>query len=685
MAVINVLPKQVAELIAAGEVVERPSSVIKELVENSIDAGSTMITVEIKNGGVTFMRVTDNGCGISREDVTTAFKRHATSKVSTKNDLNSIATLGFRGEALAAISSVSRVDMLTKTKDSEVGTAYSSEGSNEVTVSDAGCPDGTTIIVRDLFFNTPARMKFLKKDVAEGNSVAAILDHIALSHPEISFKFIRDGKNAFVTPGDGKLLSAIYAVCGRDFASTLIPVEGEMGGIKVSGYTCVPTACKPKKNSQFVFLNGRYVRSGTVAAALDAAYKNMAMVGRFPAAVLHLTVPYGAVDINVHPAKTEVRFSDERRIFDCVMFSIKNALAKGDQRPEMTLPKRTGQARMSTEEFRQTVLPGLEKKKEDPISTYTKLITEAERNKERLSFSTNRPTDGFKREVPVVLKPSEETKKSYFPWDDNPDTSSKPAIAAVPVSESETVAKPVEIPEEKAPVVVEAVSLPTENITAPETLPKSEEVAPVAVQPTVEAPMPEEATEEMTAEIEYIGEAFKTYIIVRKEESLFLIDKHAAHERMLFNRLRSEAESNPQMLLAPLQVVLRKDEYTVITENVELLIKAGFEIEDFGDSTVLVRSVPSALAGESVEGLVSELAANLADKNAVEVERLERIYETVSCRAAVKAGNLSSPEELKALAEAVLGSKEIMYCPHGRPVAMELKKREIEKQFGRIQ
>ncbi len=669
MAVINVLPKQVAELIAGGEVVERPSSVIKELVENSIDAGSTLITVEIKNGGVTFMRVTDNGCGIAREDVTTAFKRHATSKVSTENDLNSIATLGFRGEALAAISSVSRVDMLTKQKDSDIGTAYSSEGSNGVTVNDAGCPDGTTIIVRDLFFNTPARMKFLKKDVAEGNSVAAILDHIALSHPEISFRFIRDGKQVFASPGDGKLLSAIYAVCGREFASTLIPVEGEMGGIKVSGYTCKPTACKPKKNSQFVFLNGRYVRSGTVAAALDAAYKNMAMVGRFPAAVLHLTVPYGAVDINVHPAKTEVRFSDERRIFDCVMFSVKNALAKGDERPEMTLPRRMGQVRMSTEEYRQTVLSGIEKKQADPINTYSKIIADAERNN-RQPILKQSP---FARpEVPVVQKPHEETKQSYFPWDDNPDVKkqpTKPTVETVRVIETVNSAELLQA--EEVQEVIEPEIKIGERVEVEE-----------KVEQVTEA-LPE--IEEITPDIEYIGEAFKTYIIVRKDDSLYLIDKHAAHERMLFNKLKSEAESNPQMLLAPQQVVLRKDEYTVIVDNIDLLIRAGFEVEDFGDSTVLVRSVPSALSGENVDNLMCELAASLNDKNAVEVERLERIYETVSCRAAVKAGNLSSPAELKALAEAVLGSKEIMYCPHGRPVAMELKKREIEKQFGRIQ
>ena len=674
MPVIHVLPKQVSELIAAGEVVERPSSVIKELVENSIDAGSTLITVEIKNGGVTFMRVTDNGCGIAREDVTTAFKRHATSKVSTEQDLNSIATLGFRGEALAAISSVSRIDMMTKTRESEIGTAYSSEGSSEVTVNDAGCPDGTTIIVRDLFFNTPARMKFLKKDIAEGNSVGAVLDHIALSHPEISFRFIRDGKQVFTTPGDGKLMSAVYAVCGREFASSLIPVEGELNGIKVSGYTCKPTACRPKKNAQFVFLNGRFVRSGTVASALEAAYKNMAMVGRFPAAVLHLTVPYGAVDINVHPAKTEVRFSDERRIFDCVMFSIKNALAKGDSRPEMTLPQTKGQVRMSAEEYRQTVLPGIEQKKRDPIATYSKLISEAEKNNRPIVFGNNKACVNGRVEVPVVQKPAEETKQSYFPWDDTPVTAPK-AVEESPIFNTDK----------------------TEAVTSAPTADHFTEKQKTQVSETPETVEPKTAeleerleikaaeTETLTPDITYIGEVFSTYIIVSRGESLYLIDKHAAHERMLFNRLKTEAQANPQMLLSPEQVVLRRDEYTVITENAELLRRTGFEIEDFGDSTVLVRSVPSALAGESVASLISELAGNLTDKNTVEVERLERIYETVSCRAAVKAGNLSSVQELKWLAETVLSSNEIMYCPHGRPVAIELKKREIEKQFGRIQ
>ncbi len=645
MPEIKVLPKQVAELIAAGEVVERPASVIKELVENSIDAGSTKITVEIKNGGVTFMRVTDNGCGIERDFVATAFLRHATSKVRVKDDLNAIATLGFRGEALAAISSVSRVEMITKTKTAEIGSVYRSEGSNEITVDDAGCPDGTTIIVRDLFFNTPARMKFLKKDVAEGNAVAAILDHIALSHPEISVQFIRDGKNVMSTPGDGKLLSAIYSVCGREFASTLIPVDFELQGIKLSGYTCKPSACRPKKNAQFVFLNGRYVRSGTVAQALDVAYKNSAMVGRFPAAVLHLTVPFGAVDINVHPAKTEVRFSDDRRIFDCVHYGIKNALSRGDERPEMKIIEKPRQIRMTTEEYRQTVLPGIEKAKQDPLKQFEKLVY-----------------DTAKKAPPVVMH-SPSAKSGY----------------CVDVTSAFDMQNEAEVTKPTAQKPAEEVKIREEFATKPNVLDLIEDEPAAEKQPEN---LTETAEEE---EIRYIGEAFATYVIVQKGQSLYLLDKHAAHERMLFNKLKAGEESFQQMLLTPVRVVLSKDDYTVITESIDLLNKAGFEVEDFGNSAVLVRAVPSVLIDEDVSSLIFEAAASLSSKQSVEIERLERLFETMSCRAAVKAGNLSTPKELELLAKAVLSNKDIMYCPHGRPVAIELKKREIEKQFGRIQ
>ncbi len=646
MSMINVLPKQVAELIAAGEVVERPASVIKELVENSIDAGSKIVTVEIKNGGVTFMRVTDNGSGIAREDVTTAFLRHATSKVKKQDDLDAIATLGFRGEALAAISSVSRVEMLTKTESEQVGTLYRAEGGSEIFVDDAGCPKGTTIIIRDLFFNTPARMKFLKKDITEGNAVAAVLDKMAMSHPEVSISFIRDGKQAFKTPGDNNLMSAIYAVEGREFASSLIEVDGEFSGVTVKGYVSKPTACKPKRNAQSVFLNGRFVRSGTVCSALEAAYKNSVMVGRYPAAVLHITVPFGAVDINVHPAKTDVRFSDERRIFDAVMFSVRNALLKGDSRPEMTMPASHKQIRMTADEFRQTVIPEIEKDRNDVLSQYEKLIINSKNTAASKRFSQPGISGG-----PAYTSYNPEPKKQQ-----NEDVVfGNLNEKFLSVSKAE---EPVNEPLIKAPMVAEQPVEPVAEKKEPETL---------------------------DSNIEYIGEAFKTYIIVRRDESLYLIDKHAAHERIIFNKLKREDGTAPQLLLEPIRVTLGKEEYSVVLDNLELYEKCGFELDDFGDGTVIVRSVPSVLSGEEVSSLIIEAAEALVLKKTIELDRLERIFETMACRAAVKAGNISSSPELLALAKTVLEDENIMYCPHGRPVAIELKKKEIEKQFGRIQ
>lgn len=646
MSIINVLPKQVAELIAAGEVVERPASVIKELVENSIDAGSKIVTVEIKNGGVTFMRVTDNGSGIAREDVTTAFLRHATSKVKKQDDLDAIATLGFRGEALAAISSVSRVEMLTKTESEQVGTLYRAEGGSEIFVDDAGCPKGTTIIIRDLFFNTPARMKFLKKDITEGNAVAAVLDRMAMSHPEVSISFIRDGKQVFKTPGDSNLMSAIYAVEGREFASSLIEVDGEFSGVTVKGYVSKPTACKPKRNAQSVFLNGRFVRSGTVCSALEAAYKNSVMVGRYPAAVLHITVPFGAVDINVHPAKTEVRFSDERRIFDAVMFSVRNALLKGDSRPEMTMSASHKQIRMTADEFRQTVIPEIEKDRSNVLSQYEKLIMNSKNTAVSKSFS----------------QPGVSGGPAYTSYNPEPKKQQKTDVVFGNLNEN-----------------FEAIIEAEEPVNEP--LIKAPMVAEQPVEPIAEKKEPET----LGSNIEYIGEAFKTYIIVRRYESLYLIDKHAAHERIIFNKLKREDGNTPQLLLEPIRVTLGKEEYSVVLDNLELYEKCGFELDDFGDGTVIVRSVPAVLSGEDVSSLIIEAAEALVLKKTIELDRLERIFETMACRAAVKAGNISSAPELLALAKAVLEDENIMYCPHGRPVAIELKKKEIEKQFGRIQ
>ncbi|MEE1005924.1 MAG: DNA mismatch repair endonuclease MutL [Acutalibacteraceae bacterium] len=630
MPKINLLPKEVAELIAAGEVVERPASVIKELVENSIDAGANNITVEINRGGIAYLRITDNGCGIEHGDVPTAFLRHATSKIKGDADLNAIATLGFRGEALAAISSVSKAEIFTKTKDSELGTHYIIEGGEEKLYEEAGCPDGTTIIIRDIFYNTPARMKFLKKDVSEANAAAAVVDRIALSHPEIAFKFIRDGKQTLNTAGDNKLNGTVYSVLGREFAGTLIPVSGEMERIAVSGLTCKPVSCRPTRNYQFVFLNGRLVRSGTVTAAADQAYKNSAMIGKFPGFVLYLTVPFDTVDVNVHPAKTEIRFSDERRIFDAVYSAVKNALTAGDTRPEVKFkePVFNPFERLKTEEYRQEIIKEqtvAEKAYPKEISLHNNKNFATLRSPTRPAFVDNYSTVGPHGEKIEPVKPENLHPVQKF-----------------------------------------------EKATSP--LPKKESSVDITTD-----------IEEERPDIILIGEAFLTYIIVQMGDSVYMIDKHAAHERILFNELKSKQGVSVQALLTPVTALLPREEYSEVIQNTDELFKAGFEIEDFGNSTVRILSVPSTLTASDAEALIGELAESLIKNHSAEVERLDDLYHTVACKAAIKAGSKTSPTELKKLAERVLYSKDIMYCPHGRPVAFEIKRRELEKQFGRIQ
>lgn len=625
MPKINVLPKQVAELIAAGEVVERPASVIKELVENSIDAKASNIMVEIQHGGISYIRITDDGCGISSEDVPKAFLRHATSKIISDRDLNSISTLGFRGEALAAVSSVSRVELFTKPHGETLGTHYKIEGGTETLCEEAGCPDGTTIIIRDIFYNTPARMKFLKKDVSEANAAAAVVDRIALSHPEIAFKFIRDGKQTLNTSGDGKVNGTVYSVLGREFSGTLIPVKGTLDKIEVEGLTCKPVSCRPTRNYQFVFLNGRLVRSGTVTAAAEQAYKNSAMIGKFPGFVLYLTVPFDTVDVNVHPAKTEVRFSDERRIFDAVYSAVKNAIVSGDTRPEVKLkpPSFNPFERLKKEEYTQQPIdkPTIaEKIYGTGLHNNAKPVL---RDDSIPSFVNNYSTVG--------------------PRGEKVEATVQPQYPPTPVNTRETEIK------EKIAV----------DITK------------------------EEGNEK--PEIILIGEAFSTYIIVQMGSSVFMIDKHAAHERIIFNDLKKHITPAPQALLTPVTLNLDPEEYGAVISNTALLKDAGFEVEDFGNSSVRVFTVPSSLTKEDVEGLLSELAENLLKKSVAEVERLEDIYHTVACRSAIKAGNKLSSLEMKKLAERVLYSDDIMYCPHGRPVAFEIKRRELEKQFGRIQ
>ncbi len=622
MPKINVLPKSIAELIAAGEVVERPASIVKEAVENSIDAGATHITVEIQRGGITYIRITDNGCGIANDDVPKAFLRHATSKIEKAVDLDSISTLGFRGEALAATSAVSRVELFTKTADEDFGTHYKIEGGEVILYEEGGCPDGTTLIVRDLFYNTPARMKFLKKDVSEGTTVSAIIERQALSHPEIAFKLIRDGKQTLSTSGDGKLVSAVYSVLGREISNTLIPVDFSLDGVKVTGLVCKPVSCRASRAYQFTFLNGRYVQSGTITAATEQAYKNSAMVGKFPVFVLCVGVPYETVDVNVHPAKTQVRFSDEKRVFTAVYNAVKNAILSGDTRPEIavTPPKNNTFLQMTAEQYRQTAvnLPAQETKPQPKVEVKPK--TEPVRLK-----SDNTPfflRDEFKPNVPE--------KKTVL-----------------------DIAKDEEIEEE-----IFKTEQPTPQVVEKEYSPKEE--------------------------IKLIGEAFNTYVVAQKGDSVFMIDKHAAHERILFNKLKENHVIESQALLVPVTVKLIGDEYTAMVSNIDLLNDYGFEVEDFGNESVVVRAIPAMLEKQDAEGIICEAAQSLAQKGSVDLERIDDILHTVACKAAIKAGYITSDIERLNLAIKVLGDNDIMYCPHGRPVAFEIKKYNLEKYFGRI-
>ncbi len=661
MAQIKVLDRQVAELIAAGEVVERPASVIKELVENSIDAGATQITVEIQNGGITFMRVTDNGSGIAREDIKTAFLRHATSKVDKVDDLDSIATLGFRGEALASVAAVARVELLT-CKKGETGSKYAISGGEEEFFEDAGCPVGTTIIVRDLFFNTPARMKFLKKDVSESNAVAGVIDKIALSHPEISFRFIRDGKNTLTTPGDNDLKAAVYAVFGREFANSLIKVDYTFNNMSVSGFVSSPLSARANRNMQHFYINGRYIKSKNLMAALEQACKNSVMVGKFPSCVLNLSIPYNLVDINVSPSKTEARFADERAVFNIVYYAVKSALTEGDNRPEIKT---------------QRIIPNAVQGEQ--ISLH-KTETTIKQN----SIIDN-PLNNFEPEKTGQLP-------SYSSVYTN-DTEPVAEAINVATKSSDLNAEPFVMRSE--PVVKYSTSLGKKNIDVfcdedkiTDSSIKFEQSSETVIEPT----KPQiSATEAVTAdnadlpEIRIIGEVFTTYILAEYGDSVVFIDKHAAHERILFEKIK-QSEHDSQMLLEPITVPLAKEEYAAILDNLDLIIRTGFDIEDFGASSVIVRAVPTVLVGEDIKNLVYEMAGGFTDnKNSVEIEKLDWLYHNIACRAAIKAGSRSNPAEMAALAERIIRHDDIKYCPHGRPVAFILTKKELEKQFGRLQ
>ena len=615
MAKIFEMSQHMADLIAAGEVVERPASVVKELCENAIDAGAGALTVEIKNGGMTYIRVTDDGCGIGPEDVTTAFLRHATSKLRKEEELSSIKTLGFRGEALAAIAAVSRIEMFTREKGASEGTFISLEGGTVTEKSPAGCPEGTTIIVRDLFFNTPARLKFMKKDAAEGAAVSAAVVRCALSHPELSVRYIRDGREEFHTPGDGRTDSCIYSVLGREFSSSMLEARASGDGISIEGYICSPDSARGNRGHQFFFVNGRFVKSQLLQAALEQAYRNRIFSGRFPSCVLYITLNPAAVDVNVHPAKTEIKFMNERQVFDAVHYAAKAALDGENRlnRIEKSSPPSPSQA----------VPP--------------------------------RPVDTAARDSST----SPVKEKDEMPYNRGVDfvTSIQPP------------------PENKEPSLT-GVFEQTRIVYG-----VSETTMP---QPVGKAPLKSEPEQEQ-APYRIIGEAMSLYIIVERGESLFLIDKHAAHERLLFDRLKSREEgAMSQALMTPLIAAVGREEAAELLAHKELLFEMGFELEDFGAGAVAVNSAPAGIEVSDITALLTEICEDIRlGMKPGSLGVRDEILASIACKAAIKAGKSSEPAEHLPVVSAVM-SGEVKYCPHGRPVSVELTKKSLDKSFKRI-
>lgn len=687
MAVIHILDKHTAELIAAGEVVERPASVVKELLENSIDAGATKVAVTIERGGVSLIQVADNGSGIEAEYISTAFIRHATSKIQTQEDLESIHTLGFRGEALASIASVARVEVLTRTEPDEFACCYRIEGGEELGMEPGARPIGTTISVRDLFYNTPARMKFLKKDSSEGTFVGETVSRIALSHPEVSVSFIREGKLLYKTPGDGDLRSAVYAVLGKEFARDLLPVKSSMGNYSVSGLITPPRACRASRGMQFFFINGRFVKNRTMMAAMENAYRGTLMQGKFPGCVLMLDMPAQLVDVNVHPAKTEVRFARENDVFDAVYGAVKNAL---------------GQPGSGEQQFQFTAGQTPEKE------SVKEAATQSEPAKKLFNFSVKQNDFTAKMEPqkaesggiwPVLPKKEEPLE----PIVTIPDEEDAPRISRVWQNSQSSFAKPVGESFHSEPVPLAKYAEPEQTREEPaaqwdtmKPVPQLEPAKPevpaeqTAFAQSVAEPLePRQQTmepEQTSQPLQYVGEVFKTYIITQRGQEMCLIDKHAAHERILYERLAADyGKVSSQLLLAPVTVNLSAEEKNAILEHELLLRDAGVETEDFGGSTVLVRSVPADVETPDVEGLICELAAKLArgSRDALS-EKTEWVLHSIACRAAIKAGDRTASAELMHLAQDILDGKVPPFCPHGRPVVLKLTKKELEKQFGRI-
>ncbi len=628
MSSIKILSKEISELIAAGEVIERPASVIKELVENSIDSGATHITVEIKSGGIAYMRVTDDGCGISFEDVPVAFLRHATSKIAEKSDLYNINTLGFRGEALSSVAAVSRVEIMTKQKGETYGTIYSVEGGEEKSHEKSGCPDGTTVIVRDLFYNTPARLKFLKKDVSEANAVSNIMHKIALSHPDVSFKLIRNNRVDFNSSGDGDLFSAVYAVYGKDFAHDLLKIDYEYNSIHISGYTVKPLYSRANRTFQSFFVNGRYIRSKLCSSALENAYENMMMTGKFPACIIMLDMSPTVMDVNIHPAKAEIRFTDEKSISDALYFAVKSAFIDGGLIYDFEFKQKTNTENINDEndgindKERNSDIKDIPFIQESIFTAPENISEKEEAMKKNIYNSEIEPIKKFS-ETESVQK-SETEKKESFKYI-NPDSFLEPAETA------------------------------------------------------------SEMIQEQKPDIKIIGEAFGLYVIAEVDNKMIIIDKHAAHERIIFERLKSRnCKQYSQGLITEIKMLLVSEEADVMEDNAELLADLGFVFDFSEHPCITVQCVPSFIMHTDVEGIICEVAENLKlHKHNPQTCMLDDIFHNMACKAAIRANDRNTPEEMKALVEQILFDENVRHCPHGRPVMFTMTKGNIDHQFKR--
>ena len=712
MAVIHVLDKHTAELIAAGEVVERPASVVKELLENSIDAGATQVTVSIESGGVKLIEISDNGTGIEAEYISTAFIRHATSKIETPDDLTNIHTLGFRGEALASIASVARVELTTRTEVDEFATVYRIEGGEEVSREPGARAVGTTIRVKDLFYNTPARMKFLKKDSSEGTFVSDTVTHVALSHPEVSVKFIREGKLQYVTPGDGQLRGAAYAVLGREFSRDLIELKNQEGVYRITGLVTPPKSCRASRSMQHFYINGRYVRNRTMMAGMEMAFKGTMMQGKFPGGILLLEMPADLVDVNVHPAKIEARFARENDVFDVVYHAVKLALAQPG----------TGERLFTFEADKDEEKAGNSKKDTDIIKNDVKnnnftglsaiirgqadpgVLPQQHREPAKPAAAPQQPAPSAAMQIPTApsvprWKGSAQNEDMLDPFvtlhSPKLETTKAPEPFRAAASETQLDVEP-EFGETKLHSHQDHMAAWNPAQEAPKEEPESapcaetEPDAPEAAEQETVLAEPEQMNFDPTADqpepLRYVGEVFRTYILAERGDELCLIDKHAAHERQLYEKLAANYGNVPsQMLLEPAAIDLAAEEKQALLDNIPLLENAGLEIADFGGNTVVLRAVPADVEPQNAESLLVEIANKLlkGGHDALN-EHTEWVLHSISCRAAIKAGDKSSPQELLALAEKILSGEVPPFCPHGRPCVLKLTRKELEKQFGRI-